>query len=117
MTFHPDPPAVKLDELSAQRQTKPRPFRFLVGVADLTELLEDGLLVLQCDSDSAIHDGDLHHPADARRAHVDPPTLWRELHGVREQVQQDLLDLALVCTNLAHPVVEGALKRDPPAAR
>ena len=38
----------------------------------------------------------LHLAVDPRRAHVDLPAGGRELHGVREQVEDDLLDPALV---------------------
>ena len=47
----------------------------------------------------------LDHPVVAARRHVHPPAVGRELHRVGEQVQHDLLELALVADELAEPLV------------
>src|SRR2546421_9264323 len=78
LTLHPDPSAVKLDKLPAQRQPESRAFRLLVRLADLAELLEDGVLVLRRDADAPVRDRDLRRPVREARAHIDPPALRRE---------------------------------------
>jgi len=89
-----------------------RSFRLPLRGADLTELLEQRLLILRRDPDARVRHRDLCRPVRQARAHADPAALGRELHGVREQVQQDLFHLALVRMDLAHSLVDVALQRD-----
>src|SRR5262245_29374046 len=96
MTLHPDPPAVQLDEPSRERQPESGATHLPVRRPDLAELLEDRVLILRRDPDASVADGYLHTAVGGRRPHVDPTALWRELDRVREQVQQHLLDFALV---------------------
>src|SRR5688572_8095604 len=67
-----------------------------VVVADLAKLLEDRRLVLRGDADARVADRDLDPALRAVRANADAAAFGRELHGVGEEVQQDLLDLPLV---------------------
>src|SRR5262249_57914618 len=43
----------------------------------------------------------------------DPATLWRELDRVRQQVQQDLLDLPFVATNFTKALVHRVGQSNP----
>jgi hypothetical protein len=45
-------------------------------------------------------------------ADVDPSPLWRELQGVGEKVQEDLLHLPLVAVDDSEALVDGAAQRD-----
>src|SRR5262249_27813443 len=91
LALHPDPSAMQLNELPGQGQPEPGPLDLLVRRPDLPELLEDRLLVLRCDAYASIGDGDLCHAIVHRGADVDPAALQRELKGIGEQVQEDLL--------------------------
>src|SRR4029450_4947142 len=47
----------------------------------------------------------------------DPPPLWRELDGVRQQVQDDLSDLSLIRPHRAEPLIDAQVQRDAPSPR
>src|SRR5262249_26394136 len=111
-TLHPDPAAVELHEPPAERQPEAGPLRLLVRSPDLTELFEYRVVIFRSDADAGVRDRNLDPPVRERSAHIDPPTFRRELHGVREQVQQDLLYLPLVCAELAEARVDTALDGD-----
>src|SRR5215813_14502890 len=100
LTLHPDPPAVQLYKLPAQGEPQPRALRLLLRPAHLPEFLEHCLLVFGSNSNAGIRHRDLGHPVDEAGTHVDAAALRRELQGVREEVQQDLLHLPLVPANL-----------------
>src|SRR5262249_22936793 len=117
LTLHPDPPAMQLNKLPGQGQPEPGPLDLLVRGAHLPKLLEDRLLVLWCDAHASVGDGDLGRAIIHRATHVDPTTLRRELEGIGEQVQEDLLYLPFVAPDYAHPVVDGTPESDPTAAR
>src|SRR4029077_20741985 len=82
-TLPPDPPAVELDELSAERKTEPRAFCLPVGLTDLTELLEHELMVLGRDADPAVSDGDRNMTVRDPGADGDSPAFRSELDRVR----------------------------------
>ena len=65
----------------------------------LLELLEDPLPILGGDARAGIGDRDSDLAVDPRRAHVHLAAGGRELHGVREQVEDHLLDPALVAVD------------------
>src|SRR5215471_18588384 len=117
LALHPDPPAMQLDELSGERQPEPGPLDLLVRRAHLPELLEDRLLILWCDAHAGVGDGDLGYAVVHRGAHVDPAVLGRELEGVGEQVQEDLLHLPFVTPDHTHAVVDALPQPDPAPAR
>ena len=117
LACHPDPSAVQLDELPAQREAEPRPLRLLVRTPYLPELLEDDLVMLGRDPDAAVGHRDLRDAIHTRRAHLHASALRRELHRVREEVEQHLLDLALVGADGSHAVVDLACERDPSPTR
>src|SRR5215475_3106501 len=112
LTLHPDPPAVQLDELPTQSQPQASAFHLLGRRPHLAELLKDLLLVLGSDTDPSVADRDLHESILRHCADFNPPALVRELDGIREKVQDDLTDLALVRLNLAKPVIDVRMKRD-----
>src|SRR5947207_2818612 len=114
LTLHPDPAAMQLDKFPAQRQPEARPFRLLVRGPHLTEFLEHRVVILRRDADARVRYRDLRRPVHYACSHLNPPALRRELHGVREQIQQDLFHLALVRVDLAHAFIDLALERDPP---
>src|ERR1700741_668982 len=89
-----DGAAVQLDEALGERQAEPRALGLLGVVApDLLELLEHRGLVLGCDADAG------------------------DLDRVGEQVEADLLELALVGLECAEPLVDLERKRDAVALR
>src|SRR6476646_3904603 len=104
---------MQLDEFARQRETQSGAFLLVrVAASDLTELLEYRLLVLGGDADSRVMNGD-DEPVD-RAAGADPDlTAVRcELYRVRQQVEQDLLELALVCKDLAELRIGVEAERD-----
>ena len=109
-----DPPTVQFHELLGQGQAESRA---LLGTgvvpADLSELLEDGRLVLGRDSDPRVGDGDGEHAFGRPRGEANPAALRGELHGVGQEVQQDLLHLPLVGDHVLEPLVHGLAERDP----
>ncbi len=79
----------------------------------LLELLEDPLPILGGDAGAGIGDRDPHLAVDPRRAHVHLPAGGRELHGVREQVEDHLLDPALVAVDHVDLRIGGERDADP----
>ncbi len=106
---------MELDELPGEGQSEPRAFRLLVRRSHLSELLEHGLLILWRDPDTAVSDGDLDQPIGRSRPDVDPAALGGELDRVRQEIQQDLFDLALIRSDVRDPVVNDVLEGDPAA--
>jgi hypothetical protein len=84
----------------------------LLRFADLLELLEHRFVILGRDSDARVRHRDLHAAVRQRHPHVDASALWRELHGVGEQVQQYLLHLALIGADFAEALVHLPLQSD-----
>jgi hypothetical protein len=62
----------------------------------LLKFLKDARLVLRRDTPTGIADHDVHFAADTSRDHVNASAILREFHRVRQQVEDHLLDLALV---------------------
>ena len=77
--------------------------------ADLAEFLEDPLLILRGYPDAGVANGHGGRAVLARRGHVHASAVRCELHGVRKQVVDDLLDFALVASDLleALPEIDG----------
>src|SRR5205823_10828037 len=77
----------------ADREPEPGALtRSYAVLVDLGELLEHARLLLRGDADPAVHDGDGGVAVGAPGPDVDPTALTGELHGVREQVQEHLLE-------------------------
>lgn len=87
---------MELDELPGEGQPETCAFRFPLRGAHLPELFEHGLLIRRRDADARIGDRHLRHLAVQPAADVDPAAFGRELQGVGEKVQEDLLHLPLV---------------------
>ena len=87
---------MQLDEPLRQREAETRSLALLDARLGLLELLEDPLVILGGDAGAGVGHRDAHLAVDLRRAHVDRPARGRELHGVREQVEDHLSDPALV---------------------
>src|SRR5262249_9025372 len=117
LALDPDATAVELDELARQRQPESRSLDLLVRGADLLELLEHPLLILGRDPHAGIDHGDLDGAVGDGGADVDPAALRRELQRVGQQIEKDLLDLALVCADHAHALADDAVERDGAASR
>ena len=66
LALDPDPPAVGLDDLTADGQARSRPFVLLAGVQPAEEL-EDRLVELGLDADPIVLDGDAWHLRRDRR--------------------------------------------------
>src|ERR1700730_5681143 len=117
LTLHPDPSAVELDELPGEGQPEPRALNLLLCRPDLSKLLEDRLLVLRRDAYPGVRDSNLGDLVMHPDADVNPAPLWGELQGVGQEVQKDLLDLALVALNRPKPFIYRVPERDPPPGR
>src|SRR5262249_28975721 len=113
VALHPDPAAMQLDELAGESQPEPGTPDLLVWRPDLPELLEDRLLVLSRDADAGVGDGDLDRVLVHHRGDVDPAARGRELPSIGQEVQEQLLDLALVAADRSHRAVDRALEGDP----
>src|SRR5207249_4606439 len=113
--LHPQAAAVQLDELSRQREAETGALALARSVAHLAELLEDRLLVRWRDADPGIGDGHLDGAVRVQRPHVDPAALGRELHGVGQQIQEHLLELALVGDDVLDRLVDCQVEREPVA--
>src|SRR4029453_18963545 len=87
---------MELDELAREGQPAPRACVLLFGRSHLSELLEDRLLILGRDADPGIRYGNLRGPVLRARGDVNPTPLRGELQGVGQEIQEHLLDLALV---------------------
>src|SRR5262249_29795553 len=112
LALHPDAAPVQLDELPRQGQAKARPSHLLVRCPHLTKLLEDRLLILWRDANAGIGHGYLYQPLLHFREHVYAAALGGELERVGEQVQEHLLDLALIPLDRAHAILDRPSKRD-----
>ena len=90
--------AVQLHEPACQRQAEPGAFLLgLVIAADLAKLLEHLFLVFRRDADAGVADGNFETALRPRaRASRDASAVRRELDGIGQQIDQDLLELALV---------------------
>src|SRR5207248_4800381 len=105
LAFDPDAAAVQLDELLGQRQTESGALLLLRVIApDLAELLEHGLMIFGRDADPGVADRDLEPAGIAMRRYVDAAAVGRDLDRVGQQVDEDLLHLALVGLHLAQPL-------------
>src|SRR5206468_3068603 len=113
--LHPQAAALQLDELSRQREAETGALALARGVAYLAELLEDRVLVLWRDADPGVGDGYLDGAIRVERTHVDPAALGRELHGVGQQIQEHLLELALVGDDVLERLVDRQVEREPVA--
>jgi hypothetical protein len=62
------------------------PSAFLLGTADLTELLEHRLLALRSDPHPSVSDRDLGRAVDDPRSYVNAAALGGELQGVGQKI-------------------------------
>src|SRR5262249_32626515 len=85
--------ALQLDQAACQRQAEAGAFVAAVEAAlGLGEGLQHAYQILGSDADTGIADRELAAAAlDDVPTHVDPAAYRREFHGVREQVDDDLL--------------------------
>ena len=86
---------MELDELAREGEAEPGSLG-LPAVARLLELLEDRVEVFRGDSGAGVRDGDLDAAVVEVGRDVDPALRRGELHGVREEVEDDLAHAALV---------------------
>jgi len=107
---------MQLYELPRQRQAKPGALHLLGRRSHLPELLEDRLLVLRRDADAGVADRDLDGPVHGPAPDVDPAAIRGELDGVRQQVQEHLLDLPLIAPDLAQSLIRRLVKGNASAA-
>src|ERR1700730_10137352 len=106
LALDPELPSVEGNQASRQRQAQSRSLALPRIVAPhLSELLEDGFLVLRSDAHARIGHRDLGHPIVQRGREGDLTAFRSELDGIREQVQEHLLDFALLPLHLTQPRV------------
>src|SRR4030095_2181784 len=117
LTLHPDPTAVQLDELARQGEPEPGALCLLLGAPDLPELLEHRVLVLGGDADAGVDHRYFSFLLAPRGVDIYPAPVGGELHGVGQQVEQDLFSLALVAVHAAELLFYGAPERDPAPSR
>ena len=97
LALHPDAPAVQLHEPLRQRQAQPGPLLLLARPrppcwnSSKIRAWSSGAMPMP-----GVADRDLDLVAQPPRLDLDPAAVGRELDGVGEQVEDDLLDLALV---------------------
>src|SRR5688572_30326906 len=95
--FEADRATMQLDEPLSQGKSQTCAFGFPQAIAThLTELFEHERLVFRGDADPGVLHRHFHSAVLALGAHVDAPAIGREFHGVREEIEHDLLELALV---------------------
>ena len=86
----PDPPAVLVDDLLADREPDARA-RVAIGAVQAVERAEDDLGLVRIQADAVVADGDHRHVAVTAGEHLDPRVgVARELDRVGEQVLQQL---------------------------
>src|SRR6185295_12256084 len=94
--LEPEPAAVQLDELARDGKPEPRALGSRRAGANLAEFLEHGFLVLRRDADAGVAHRYLDAIVVVRGRDADRSALRSEFQGVRQEVEEDLLDLALV---------------------
>src|SRR5262245_23245436 len=110
LALHPDSSTMQLNELPRQRQSQARALDLFGRCADLLELLEDRFLILGGNANARIADRHFDGTVYWHRTDFDPAPFWRELDGIREQVEQDLADLPLVGLDLPEPLIDCPLQ-------
>src|SRR5262245_17323890 len=105
LALDPDPPAMELDELPGEGYSEPCALHLLRCHPDLPELLEHRLLVFRGDAHPGVRHRDLRHAVHDAGADLDPAALGGELQGIRQEVQQYLLDLPLIAPDLAQALI------------
>ena len=110
--LYPDPSAMHLHQPARDRQAQPGA---LVLAADpaltLLKALEDPLGVFRWNTDAGVADGDAQLGTLAFR-HDAHATRFRELDGVAQQVQEDLLELGAVRKDAADLCGDGSAQLD-----
>src|SRR5712692_4361896 len=96
LTLDPDPAAVQFDESFREREPEASALALLRADVGLLELLEDPLPVFGRNARASVGHRHLHLTVDLRRGYHDAASLRRELHRVREQVEDDLAQPPLV---------------------
>src|SRR5260370_41807261 len=111
--------AMQLDEGFCQRQPETRPLRASRQVAvDLTERLHRDLDLCRRHADPVVDDGNYHRAVIGYPGlHSDGAAGRRELGGVRQQVEEDLLQAGVVDEDRPEPVANLDLDRDLALAR
>src|SRR2546426_489705 len=110
LALDPQPAAVELDEAPRQRQPESGALALARVVGpDLTELLEDRVVVVGRDANAGVADGDLDRPVGEMGGDADASALGGELDRVREQVDQHLLDLTFVADDLTHTGIDSEI--------
>jgi hypothetical protein len=101
--FDPDPAAVQLDKFSGQCQSQTGPLlQFRRSRPGLLEFVKDAGLVLGRDTDAGIANGYPYFTLFALGADIDLAAIRCKLHGIGKQIDNDLLDHALVGFNGTH---------------
>src|SRR5262249_17855878 len=114
LTLDPDPSVMELYELPRQGQPESRALDLLGGHPHLLELLEDRFLVLGRDTHTGVADGYLNGAIQGFRQDLNAPAFRCELDGIREQVEQDLADLALIGLDPPESLVDAPLQLNAP---
>src|SRR2546425_1395043 len=91
-----DPAAHFLDEPLGQRETKPGPSGVYLSLMEPLEDPEDAVVRVARDADAGVSDTDEQIGAGRPRRQRHRPSGRGELHGVRQQVEEDLADARLI---------------------
>src|SRR5919109_5539282 len=102
LALDPDPAAVELDETLGKGEAETGALALLHADIGLVKLLEDPLSFLGDDARTRVGHRHPHFAVDTRRGDDDAASLRRELDRVREQVEDDLADAALVAVDQIH---------------
>src|SRR5205823_5120285 len=94
--FDPEAASVQFDEALRECESESGPLALLDADVRLLELLEDPFPVVYGDTGPGVRHRDKHLSVLTRRRDDDASAPRRELDGVREQVEDDLPDAALV---------------------
>src|SRR5690349_13564164 len=118
LALDPDPAPVQLDELLRQGQPEAGALLLPRLVAPhLAKLLEDSRLVFGGNPDTGIGDRGLDQAVLPASLQADPAPLRGELDRIRQEVEEDLFDLAFVAHDLPEARVDVELQGDAVPAR
>src|SRR3954471_10556691 len=110
--------AVQLDEAACKGKAEAGALGLARVIApDLLEFLENRGMVLRRDADAGVLHRDFYLAVESLRRDVDLAAVGRELDRIRQQVDHDLLELALVGAESAEALVHLQRKPDAVALR
>src|SRR4051794_31780043 len=96
-----------LDKFPGKREPKSGAFAlFGVIISHLAEFLKDRFMILRVNADSCIAYRDFDTPRNGYGVDTDFAPFGREFDGIRQKVEQNLLELAFVRDKIPEPFVD-----------